>query len=287
MNYRHEFHAGNFADVFKHIVLVRIIEHLKEKEKAFRVLDTHAGSGLYALPSADELNHRGLPPEWVEGIGRLENWKPSAKVTELITPYLNVVLGKTNDEGQRLYPGSPLLAYEVMRKQDRLSACELNEAAFETLKDVFESNYQARILNLDGWLISGSQIPPKEKRGMMIIDPPFEIVGDFWRMAEAVTACSKRWHGGTVALWYPLKHQPEVQGFKNLLIEREISDLICIEMQIDRPTMPPKLFGCGMIIRNAPYKLVEEMKLILGELTPLLKAKNGQAKWAVTRLTDE
>ncbi len=287
MNYRHEFHAGNFADVFKHIILLRIVEHLKGKEKAFRVIDTHAGSGKYVLPPTDKLNHKGLPPEWVDGIGRLEDWTPSNKTTSIVGQYLELVRGRTNKHGEKEYPGSPLLAYEAMRNQDRLSACELHVPTFEDLKSVFEGNYQARILNLDGWLISGSQIPPKEKRGMMIIDPPFEIVGDFWRMAEAVTAASKRWQGGTVALWYPLKNAPEVQGFKNLLVEREISDLTCFELEIDRPTNPPKLYGCGMIIRNAPYKLADEMQLVLAELAPLLATENGTPKWSVTRLTAE
>ncbi len=287
MNYRHEFHAGNFADVFKHIILVRIIEHLKSKEKAFRVIDTHAGSGMYELPTSDKMNHAGKAPEWVDGVGRLQNWKPSPQVAELLKPYLELVIGKTNGEGNRLYPGSPFLAYQTMRNQDRLSAIELYPPAFESLKSLFEGNYQARILNLDGWLIPNSQIPPKEKRGMMIIDPPFEIAGDFWRMAQSVTMAAKRWSGGTVALWYPLKHPLEVQGFKNLLMEREISDLICLEMQIDKPGTIPKLYGCGMIIRNAPFKLGAEMNLILPELTQLLATQKGNASWSVKRLTAE
>lgn len=287
MNYRHEFHAGNFADVFKHIVLVRMIEHFKTKDKAFRIIDTHAGAGNYTLPPADQRNHAGKPPEWVDGIGRLTDWKPSKIVGEHLRTYLDAVFGDEGSEWEMQYPGSPLLAYKVMRNQDRLSACELFPPAYESLKRLFSGNYQAKIFNLDGWLIPGSHIPPKEKRGLMMIDPPFEIEGDFWRMAQAVTEASKRWAGGTVALWYPLKHRPELQGFKNLLVEHEISNLICIELQIDRPGVVPKLFGCGMIIRNAPYKLQGEMETILRELGPLLAANPNSASWSIKRLTEE
>ncbi len=287
MNYRHEFHAANFADVFKHIVLVRMIEHFKGKEKAFRVLDTHGGSGQYILPPANQRNHKGKPPEWVDGIGRLLDWKPSRAVSQLIQPYLDIALSEKDEEGALVYPGSPLIAYKAMRNQDRISASELYPPAYESLKAIFAGNYQAKIFNLDGWLIPGSHIPPKEKRGLMLIDPPFEIEGDFWRMAEAVTGASKRWSGGTVALWYPLKHRPEVQGFKNLLMEREVSNLLCLELQIDKPGTIPTLFGCGMLIRNPPFKLQGEMETILRELGPRLAAQPNSASWSIKQLTAE
>lgn len=287
MNYRHEFHAGNFADVFKHIVLLRIVEHLKKKDKAFRIYDTHAGSGRYELPDANKRNHRNMPPEWVDGVGRLDGWKPSQTIANLVADYLTLARDRKTENGAREYPGSPLLAFEALRKKDRLSVCELHPEAYRALSKIFEGNHQVKTFNLDGWLITGSQIPPKEKRGMILIDPPFEVAGDFWRMAEAVSQTSKRWMGGTVALWYPLKFQADVKGFKTLLIERNISDLICIEIEISRPSSPPKLYGCGMIIRNAPYLLADEMRQILSEIAPLLAADGENAKWSVERLTNE
>ena len=223
MNYRHDFHAGNFADVFKHIVLSRLVEYLKRKDKAFRVVDTHAGSGRYDLPPAEQRDARGNPPEWVGGIGRLAGWQPQGEAQSLLAPYLSAVFG---DGRQTLsaYPGSPLLVMELMRKQDRLTACELHPEAVGRLKALFAGNYRARILELDGWLVPGSQLPPKEKRGLLLIDPPFEEAADFDRMAEAAQRAAKRWSGGMLAFWYPLKHVAQVARFKKALAESGISD---------------------------------------------------------------
>jgi 23S rRNA (adenine2030-N6)-methyltransferase len=289
MNYRHEFHAGNFADVYKHLLLVRIIEHLKNKDKAFRVIDTHAGSGNYPLekrPKSDAA--AGKKAEWEDGIGRLLNWKPAGEVGGLVAPYLEAVFGEAGTYVlPPHYPGSPLIAMRVMREKDRLSASELYPPAFEALKSLFAGNYQARILELDGWLIPGSQIPPKEKRGVMMIDPPFEKPAEFNRMIEALESASKRWSGGTVILWYPLKHRGDVSLFKKLLVESAISDLVCYEMEIDKPGTVPVLYGCGMIVRHPPYRLGNEMTAINRAILPLLEKSMGSGKATITRLTAE
>lgn len=288
MNYRHDYHAGNFADVFKHIILTRIISYLKTKQKAFRVIDTHAGSGRYQLPPANQLHANGTSPEWVNGIGKLIDWKPSPDIESFVQPYLDSCFKDLKaDKRLRYYPGSPLIAFQAMRKQDRLSAIELHKEAFEHLKLLFEGNFQARILNLDGWLIPGSQIPPKEKRGVMMIDPPFELAGEFERLEWSVHEAAKRWSGGTVALWYPLKYADQTDHFKENLKTYEISNLQCFEIEIDRSSENPKLYGCGMIIRNAPYVLEAEMNLILPELLPFLETSKGSGKWRISRLTAE
>ena len=286
MNYRHDFHAGNFADVFKHIVLSRLVDYLKRKDKAFRVVDTHAGSGRYDLPPAEQRDARGNPPEWVGGIGRLAGWQPQGEAAGLLAPYLSAVFGSANDTISA-YPGSPLLVMELMRKQDRLTACELHPEAAERLKTLFAGNYRARILELDGWLVPGSQLPPKEKRGLLLIDPPFEEAADFDRMAEAARRAAKRWSGGVLAFWYPLKHAAQVARFKSSLKDSGISDLTCVEIEIRKPEQPPVLNGCGMILRHAPFVLEAEMKAILPQLASRLEASKGQGRWRHERLTGE
>lgn len=284
MNYRHEYHAGNFADVFKHIILTRMVEYFKRKDKAFRYIDTHAGSASYQLPEQTPPIEGEKPPEWIDGIGKLRNWQPSDKIAKHLEPYLSTVFA---EDGFPNYPGSPLLARKLMRKQDRLSACELHPEAFENLKGVFAGDYQARIMELDGWLVAGSQLPPKENRGFVLIDPPFELPAEFNRMIDSLEKCSKRWAGGTMACWYPLKHDGDVRLFKTLLKESGINNLFVFEMMIDRPTTPPKLYGNGMIIRNPPYILAQDMAAILKELTPLLETVKGSGDWKIERLTAE
>lgn len=284
MNYRHEFHAGNFADVFKHILLCRIVEYFKRKEKAFRVIDTHAGSGKYVLPEKASLDANEKPAEWIHGIGRLEDWNPSNSVAPLVKPYLEILFG---NDGFPTYLGSPCLVRKLLRKQDRLTACELHPEEFKKLKTHFEGDYQSRIIELDGWLVAGSQLPPKENRGVLFIDPPFELPAEFNRIIDSLEKASKRWNGGTAACWYPLKHDGDVRLFKELLRNSGIPNLTVFEMNIDRPTTPPKLYGSGFVIKNAPFVLEKEMKVIFKELVPLLETGKGRGSWSIDRLTDE
>lgn len=286
MNYRHDFHAGNFADVFKHIVLSRLVEYLKRKDKAFRVIDTHAGSGRYLLPPAGQRDARGNPPEWVGGIGQLSGWQPQGEAATIVAPYLSAVFGGSEDT-LSAYPGSPLIVMELLRKQDRLTACELHPEAAGKLKALFAGNYRARILELDGWLVPGSQLPPKEKRGLLLIDPPFEEAADFDRMTEAAGRAAKRWSGGMLAFWYPLKHAAQVARFKNGLKDSGISDLVCVEIEIRKSEQPPALHGCGMILRHAPFVLEAEMKAVLPQLVARLETAKGQGRWRYERLTEE
>ncbi len=286
MNYRHSFHAGNFADVFKHIIVTRIIEHLKKKDKAFRVIDTHAGAGSYALADPATRSANGKPPEWIDGIGRLAGWQCEPAVAEILAPYLEQVLGEDTNVKPG-YPGSPLIALNCMRKQDRLTACELHPEAHEDLKTLFAGNFQVRTLNLDGWLLPGSQIPPKEKRGLLLIDPPFESSDDFERMVDALVTTAKRWSGGSIALWYPLKHPKQVADFHKQLAASQVSDIVKYEIEISRPQTPPVLNGCGLIVRNGPYTLEGEMRAALPALASRLESAAGQGHWRIDRLTQE
>jgi 23S rRNA (adenine2030-N6)-methyltransferase len=183
MNYRHSYHAGNFADVLKHVVLAQIIAYLKRKDQAFRVIDTHAGVGLYDL-SSEEAQKTG---EWRGGIGRVDRGKAmSDRLAAFLEPWLTAVRALNPDGGMRLYPGSPKLARLLFRKQDRLSAIELHPADAKQLSSLFEGDFQVRVTELDGWLALGAHLPPKEKRGLVLIDPPFEQDGEFDRLVDGL-----------------------------------------------------------------------------------------------------
>src|SRR6478736_289961 len=201
MNYRHAFHAGNFADVIKHIVLARIITYLHDKPGAFRVIDTHAGAGLYDLES-DEARRSG---EWLTGIARLMQARLSNDAVALAKPYLDIVRAYNPKGELKAYPGSPLITRGLLRPQDRLVACELEPKARKALIGVLRRDTQARVVDLDGWTALPAFVPPKERRGLVLIDPPYEQKDEFERLADGFTEAFAKWPSGSYLLWYPVK----------------------------------------------------------------------------------
>ncbi len=174
MNYRHGFHAGNFADVFKHALLARLLVYLLRKDAPFRVIDTHAGEGAYDLAS----DEAGRTLEWEGGIGRLADLSGADDETRaLLAPYLDCV-GALGDDGRPpLYPGSPMIAARLMREQDRAIFCELRPDAFDALRYRFGADMRVKTIHIDGYTGLGAYVPPKERRGLVLIDPPFELYG--------------------------------------------------------------------------------------------------------------
>jgi 23S rRNA (adenine2030-N6)-methyltransferase len=266
MNYRHAFHAGNFADVFKHLIVSRLIEYLKLKHAAFRVIDTHAGIGRYDLTGPEATRS----PEWVDGIKRLFDTPLPPEAAALAEPYLSVIHAENLDGELKTYPGSPLLIRKLLRTQDRLFALELHPEDAETLGGVFAGDVQTRVIALDGWLALGSQLPPKEKRGAVLIDPPFEEAGEFERLVDGLVKAHKRFPSGLYALWYPLKEQKERDAFVGGLMETGIPRILRAELMVRAPAHPARLFGCGMILVNPPFTLEHELKILLPPLTKLL-----------------
>jgi 23S rRNA (adenine2030-N6)-methyltransferase len=271
MNYRHSFHAGNFADVMKHIVLTRIIEYLKLKDKAFRVIDTHAGSGVYALSEGDAAR----TGEWRGGIEKLLNAKLEGKTEELLLPYLLSVQAQNGSGKLETYPGSPKITRYLLRKQDRLTAIELHPKDAKLLAKAFEGDFQTRIIELDGWLSLGAHLPPKEKRGLVLIDPPFEEPGEFERLVEGLQKAHGRWPGGIYALWYPVKDRDAVMRFHEALRRTGTAKILRAELMIRGGSDEQRLDGCGMIIVNPPFPLESELKLILPELARNLAEDAG------------
>jgi 23S rRNA (adenine2030-N6)-methyltransferase len=234
MNYRHAFHAGGFVDVVKHLILMRLVEYLKRKPAAFRVIDTHAGIGRYDLTGEEAQRS----PEWREGIARLLDRGLPPEAAALARPYLDVVRGENPDGALRVYPGSPLLVRKLLRPQDRLFAMELHPADAETLAALFAGDVQTRVIALDGWLALGSQVPPKEKRGLVLIDPPFEEEGEFGRLLAGLVRAHKRFPQGVYALWYPLKDSRERDSFVGALKQTGSPKVLRAELTVQAPAEP-------------------------------------------------
>ena len=271
MNYRHTYHAGNFADVLKHAVLARLVLYLGQKDKAFRVIDTHAGPGAYDLGAEQALK----TGEWRGGIGRLFDAALPAEAAALLEPYLAVVRG-LNPEGRlETYPGSPLLARRLLRAQDRLTALELHSEDAAALKALFAGDFQARVIHLDGWLALGAQLPPREKRGLVLVDPPFEQPEEWNRLTAGLLQARRRWPGGTYALWYPIKDRAAVARFRKQLSEAEIPKILDISLETGLSPRETRLAGCGMAVVNPPFTLEAEMRTLLPVLCGLLATGRG------------
>ncbi len=282
MNYRHAFHAGNFADVVKHTILTRILAYLMKKDAAFRVIDTHAGIGLYDLLSS-EAERTG---EWQAGIARLIDAKLPAPVAQLLAPYLGAVRAQNGDGRLRYYPGSPMITRHMLRPQDRLMALELHPTDAWALRKNFADDFQVRVTTLDGWAAMGTHLPPKEKRGLVLVDPPFEEKGEFTRMAQSLEKAHARWPGGIYAYWYPIKEPREVDAYIKALKGTRIPKILRIELTIDNPTTPPRLHGTGMVVVNPPYVLEQELRTVMPVLTNLL-SDEGRGRWSVEWVAGE
>jgi len=281
MNYRHAYHAGNFADVMKHAMLARIVTYLKQKPKAFRVIDTHAGIGVYDLSSA-EAQKTG---EWRGGIGKLLAAKLAADAAALLAPYLDAVRAGNPDGTMRLYPGSPAIVRHLLRPQDRLTAIELHPADAEALKAGFAGDIQTRVIALDGWLALGAHVPPKEKRGLVFVDPPFEAEGEFGRLAEGLARAWRRWPGGVYALWYPIKDRKAADAFRRTLAAAGIPKILDLALEVRPAAAEPSFDGCGLAVVNPPYPLEAEARTVLPALAAILG--EAGATWDVTWLAGE
>lgn len=274
MNYRHAYHAGNFADVVKHAVLALLIERLKQKEAAFRVIDTHAGPGLYDLDS-DEARRTG---EWRQGIGRLMSRKLDPTLEDLLKPYLTAIRIANGGSGLARYPGSPWIARELMREQDRLTAIELHPDDAGSLHARFAGDRQAKTIALDGWLALGSFIPPKERRGLVFVDPPFEQRDDFEKLIAGLKTAHRRWPTGVYALWYPVKDLVAIDMLRAELARSGIKRLLRGELLIRNRGAFGRFNGTGLVICNPPWHFEETLNALLTGLWPHLADGPGAGK---------
>lgn len=281
MNYRHAYHAGNFADVIKHAVLALVIEHLKRKPAPFRVIDTHAGIGVYDL-TAEEAVKTG---EWHDGIGRIWQGPGSSplpdNIRDVLAPYLATVRSLNEGDDLRIYPGSPFVAKALMRPQDVLMVNELHPGDHQVLLRRLRSDARARVTNIDGWIALRSVLPPKERRGVVLIDPPFEVEGERERLVSGLKDGLARFATGTYLLWYPIKELAPVAALKREIVASGVEKLLCAELFVHRPGDPRRLNGCGLLVVNPPYQLDERLRVLL----PFLVERLGQSPDACFNLT--
>jgi 23S rRNA (adenine2030-N6)-methyltransferase len=267
MNYRHAFHAGGFADVIKHIVLVRILTYLQDKPAPFRVIDTHAGAGVYDL-TGDEARRGG---EWLTGIARLMQARFSEKTLALVKPYLDIVRAFNPQRELAAYPGSPLIARALLRPQDRLTACEVEPKARKRLIDALRRDTQARVVDLDGWTALPAFVPPNERRGLVLIDPPYEQKDEFERIAKGFAQAFAKWPTGSYLLWYPVKSRRATDS-----LARHVAGVAAavapagkclrLEFSVAPQVAEAALTSAGLLIVNPPWTLAGELRTILPEL---------------------
>jgi len=271
MNYRHAFHAGNFADVFKHIIIARILTHLREKVAPFRVIDTHAGDGLYDL-AGDEANRSG---EWRDGIGRLVEAALPADAAGLIAPYLTALRACNRADELRYYPGSPLLARHLLRPQDRLIACELEPRAATALSRHLRGSTTAKAIHIDGWIAFQAYVPAKERRGLVVVDSSFERPDDFIRLADGVAAARRKWPTGIYLMWYPIKGRDGPDRLIRILRHAGLEKCLRVEFAVAPSRPAGRLTACGIVVINPPWKLAAEIKIFAPALVDLLRRETG------------
>jgi 23S rRNA (adenine2030-N6)-methyltransferase len=269
MNYRHAFHAGNFADVIKHAVLARILTHLLEKPAAFRVIDTHAGAGLYDL-GGPEASRTG---EWREGIGRLAAAELGVPARDLLAPYLRAISAFNTGEIVT-YPGSPLIACSLMRAQDRLVACETEPNAGQALAENLRRDRRAKAVAIDGWTALKAYVPPKERRGVILVDPAFEQADEFDRLAAALASAVAKWPTGIYLVWFPIKDR-DAARFLHRLTESGMPKVLRVELHV-APVDAERLASCGLVVVNPPWRLEQELRTLLPALAAALSRQNGR-----------
>jgi 23S rRNA (adenine2030-N6)-methyltransferase len=285
MNYRHAFHAGGFADVIKHIVLVRVLDYLHDKQAPFRVIDSHAGAGIYDL-TGEEACRGG---EWLTGIARIMQARFSETTALLVKPYLDIVRAFNPRRDLEAYPGSPLIARALLRPQDRLVACEVEPKARKHLIDALRRDTQARVVDLDGWVALPAFVPPKERRGLVLIDPSFEQKDEFERMAAGFAQAFGKWPTGGYLLWYPVKSRRATDG-----LARHVADVVAkanvpgkclrLEFSVAPQQAGGRLTSAGVLIVNPPWRLAAELKAILPELEkPLGQGGAGRFRLEVPK----
>ena len=261
LSYRHSFHAGNFADVIKHIVIVEILEHLTQKDKTFEYIDTHAGAGLFSLSS----EYATKLQEYSNGIGKLaaEDWPELARYFEIISSF--------NETGELVYyPGSPMFARHFLRSRDRAWLYELHPEDFDLLKYNIGSDRQIRVKQEDGFKGLLALPPPLSRRGLVLIDPPYEVKSDYQQVVNTVVKAHKNFPTGTYAIWYPVVDRVQINQLEKNFIDSGIKNIQRFELALASDSHASGMTSSGMIVINPPWTLMQKMSLLLPKLVASL-----------------
>jgi 23S rRNA (adenine2030-N6)-methyltransferase len=286
VNYRHQYHAGNFADVMKHALLVRLVRGLQKKEKGFLYLDTHAGRGRYDLAAAATGDSLARRPEWPDGIGR---WWSRADLPSPFSEYAGLVRefdrrAGNLEPGPRFYPGSPWIARLLARPVDRLALCEKHPAECAALRAEFGRARRTSLHEMDGYDALRAMLPPPERRALVLIDPPYEAQKEFAEIAMALGDGLRRFASGVFAVWYPLTERARVDAFFAALRELELPPTVAAELSIAGETAPLKMKGCGLVVINPPWGFEHEIAPMLAFLADTLAqapGAGGRVEWIV------
>ena len=282
MNYRHAFHAGNFADVHKHLVLIAVLDYLLQKPKPILYLDTHAGTGEYDLRSSEA--ERGN--EWQNGIGRVINTQFESP---LLRRYQHVIRDLQSQlHGAQSYPGSPLIAHSILRDSDRRVFVEAHAEECVALRKCMRQQYvhNMTIDDGDGYHALRAYLPPKENRGVVLIDPPYENTDEFSTLFKHFHEAATRWPTGVYCLWYPLKAGGVVNTFYAALKSSGLTKLLQLELWLRPVDTPLGLNGSGVIVMNPPWQLDEHMRTAMNELLPVLAPEGHggmRVQWVANR----
>ncbi len=279
LSYRHSFHAGNYADVLKHSVLIHILEHLKKKQKAFCYVDTHAGAGLYSLSS----EHAEKTQEFSQGIGAL--WY--AKNLPLnIDAYIQVIKEFNSQTALDFYPGSPLIARHLMRKQDRLFLYELHNTDIKLLETAIQHDKRVQVHHDDGFKYCLGLMPPAQRRGLVLIDPSYEIKADYEQSVATIIQLYKRFATGTYALWYPVVERSRINEIEKTIQASDLKNVQLFELAQQHDSQTYGMTASGMIVINPPWTLQSEMQQALPYLAEHL-GRVGQGSYRILQLKDE
>lgn len=282
MNYRHAFHAGNLADVFKHAILVALLRALQAKPAALCFVDTHAGAGMYALGSAEA----SATGEYREGIARL---LASRALPSSLVDYTTLVRTLPGNAAGELteYPGSPLIAARLLREQDRAILCELQAPEATHLRRALHGDRRFAIHHRDGYAALGALLPPEQKRGLVLIDPPYEEQArEFERIQSALAQGFARWPNASFAVWYPVKLEGQLAPFRRWIAAHARSALDA-ELLVHPANSPLRLNGCGMVIANPPWQFEKQLAAILPavqELLAVVGAGSHRLQWLAERV---
>lgn len=272
MNYRHAFHAGNHADVLKHAVLLFCLDALKRKPVPFAVLDTHAGVGRYDLFGAEAMRS----PEWQQAIARLWDW---VEAPPLIARYVEAIRTANADGVLRWYPGSPALIAGALRDGDALDACELHPEDFAALKRELRGAANVRLHERDGWETLTALLPPRERRGLVLIDPPYEAADELAFSARALGPALKRFGHGVYLWWRPLKSESALAAADAEAIAQGARETLRTDLWVDTPTLEGKLRGSSLSLINPPFGLEAALREALPALAQRLSL--GAHGWRI------
>ncbi|MDA8052176.1 MAG: 23S rRNA (adenine(2030)-N(6))-methyltransferase RlmJ [Rhodospirillales bacterium] len=275
MNYRHAYHAGNFGDCLKQALLMWLVERLQRKERPIAVFDTHAGAGAYDFGSTEGMRIG----EWKEGIGRLLSDPPVA-----LAAYVALVQEIMQD-AEGAFPGTPLLVRRLLRPGDRLVCCELHPEEYASLKRRFAGDRQVAVHHRDGWEALKAILPLEPRRGLVLIDPPYEEPGEFARLAAGLGAAQQRFPTGVLAAWYPIKHRAPVRDFHEALAAGRLKDVVTAELYLREPTDPARLNGAGLLVARPPYEFAPAARAILDALSERLGQGEPGGGAALLRIT--